>query len=350
MIKCVIWDLDNTIWDGVLSETGDVKLRDEIKHVLEFYNERGIVNSISSRNDFDAAMEKLEAFDIARYFILPQISWRPKSESVKTILKALHFRAENMLFIDDNPFERDEVKAGVPQIRVDDGSDLKGLLSMEGAQTGLTSLEAKERLKMYRLEEKRIQDREEFWGNETEFLRSCAIGVQLSFAMPEDLQRIKELVERTNQMNSTGIRYTLEEIENMMNSSRYTVYVAKVEDRYGSYGRSGLVIIEKELEKRRYEINLLIVSCRLMGKGIAQTLMHYAYSEALKENMAVLHCPFKRNRYNRQMILLYTMNGFRRIRTMEDCDMYELLLNRQAIALPEWIHLSEEPVNGGDGD
>jgi FkbH-like protein len=344
LIKCIIWDLDNTVWDGVLSESGAVKLRTEIHQVLEFYQQKGIIQSICSRNDYEAARERLQYFGIWDYFIYPQISWRAKSESIQLILGNLRFRAENVLFIDDSPFERDEVQTNISGIMVNDGSNLTSLLTIEGVQNGLNSLEARERVTMYKLEEKRIQDKTTFQGNEIEFLHSCSIKINVKVAEIEDLARIKELIDRTNQINSTGIRYELAEIKQMIRSPEYMVYIVKVKDKYGSYGRSGLIILERNPGEDLYEIKLLIVSCRLMGKGIAQALLSFVCCQGRESNIAKIRCPFIRNRYNRQMILLYTMNGFELKSAQEEVYIYELQLNRQTVSLPEWIRFTEEDI------
>lgn len=340
MIKCVIWDLDNTIWEGILSENENVKLRDNILEILAFFNERGIINSISSRNDYEAAIAKLNEFCLLEFFILPQISWADKSKGVKEILENLHLRSQNVLFVDDNPFERDEVKFAFPDINVHDGSDLKSLMHYGENNSGISSSEAKQRIELYMIEEKRILDSKKFQGSNIDFLNCCGIKLSVEMAKEEDINRIRELIERTNQLNSTGFRYTRNEIISMLADDSYSVYVATVWDKYGSYGRSGLIIskINNGLE---FEISLLIVSCRLMGKGIAQALMAYAVLEAKRLGCHTLCCLFKRNAFNRQMILLYTMNGFLLANSINGVDYYKIDITSNSITMPEWISLDE---------
>ena len=107
-IKCVIWDLDNTIWDGTLLEDSSVSLKPRIGEVLEELDRRGILHSIASRNDYDQAMAKLQEFGIADYFLYPEIRWDAKSLSVRLIQEHLNIAYDTLLFIDDQPFERDD--------------------------------------------------------------------------------------------------------------------------------------------------------------------------------------------------------------------------------------------------
>ena len=108
-IKCVVWDLDNTVWDGILLEDASVRLKPRIHHVLDMLDRRGILHSIASRNDRELAMTKLREFGIADYFLYPQIRWDAKSASLSAIQESLNIGYDTMLFLDDQPFERDEV-------------------------------------------------------------------------------------------------------------------------------------------------------------------------------------------------------------------------------------------------
>ena len=109
-VKCVVWDLDNTVWEGVLLEGDDLKLRNDVVAIIKTLDDRGILNAIASRNEFDPAMAQLEAFGIDHYFIYPQINWNPKSESVAQIAKDINIGINTLAFVDDQPFEREEVQ------------------------------------------------------------------------------------------------------------------------------------------------------------------------------------------------------------------------------------------------
>ena len=115
-IKCVVWDLDNTMWEGVLLEQEDVRLRPKLKELIRALDDRGILSSIASKNDHDSAWQRLEALGIAEYFLAPQINWHPKSENVKLIAKKLNIGLDSLAFVDDNPFELTEVGSAIPEV------------------------------------------------------------------------------------------------------------------------------------------------------------------------------------------------------------------------------------------
>lgn len=108
-IKCVVWDLDNTLWDGILTEGDDVQLRDGIIDIIKTLDERGILQSVASKNNFEDAYKKLEELGVAEYFLYPQINWNPKSEAVKKIAENINLGIDSFAFIDDSEFEREEV-------------------------------------------------------------------------------------------------------------------------------------------------------------------------------------------------------------------------------------------------
>lgn len=108
-IKCVVWDLDNTVWNGVLIEDAKVTPRDGIKEIIETLDERGILQSIASKNDAGCALAKLRELGLDEYFIYPQINWGNKSSSVKEIAKSINIGIDTLALIDDQAFERDEV-------------------------------------------------------------------------------------------------------------------------------------------------------------------------------------------------------------------------------------------------
>src|SRR5690554_3135807 len=121
-IKCVIWDLDHTIWEGILMEDSTVRLHDHIVEVIETLDQRGILQSIASRNEHDVAMEKLKQLGIDHYFIYPQINWNNKSASIQSIVESINIGMDTIAFIDDQPYEREEVNFHHPDVLCIDAS------------------------------------------------------------------------------------------------------------------------------------------------------------------------------------------------------------------------------------
>ena len=123
-IKCVVWDLDHTLWKGVLIEDRNVTLRDDIRSLLQILDQRGILSSIASKNDHDTAWKQLQALGLSEYFLFPQINWNPKSQNVRTIASKLNIGLDSIAFVDDNPFELDEVKAALPSVTCINANDI----------------------------------------------------------------------------------------------------------------------------------------------------------------------------------------------------------------------------------
>ena len=149
-IKCVVWDLDNTLWDGVLVEDGPTKLRlkPQVAAIIESLDQRGILHSIASKNNAGEALEAVERFKLKDYFLYPQISWQPKSQAIKRIAEQLNIGLDTLLFVDDSPFELEEVKTVCPEVRILNAAHYRTLLGMKECQVPVTA-ESRERRKMY---------------------------------------------------------------------------------------------------------------------------------------------------------------------------------------------------------
>ena len=163
-VKCVVWDLDNTMWDGILVEDGPEKLRLKpgIAEVIRELDGRGILNSIASKNNHDEALQVLKRFELDDYFVFPQISWSPKSQALKTIANDLNIGLNTLLFIDDSNFELQEIRAACPDVRVVPAADYRALPAMEICQVPVTE-EAKGRRKMYQVDMIRQATASSFW-------------------------------------------------------------------------------------------------------------------------------------------------------------------------------------------
>jgi FkbH-like protein len=130
-VKCVVWDLDNTVWEGILSEDRDVKLKSGIKDILRILDERGILQSVASKNEYDDAIKKLQEFGIDEYFLYPQISWNSKAESVRAVAEAINIGIDTLAFVDDQITEREEVGFSYPEVLLIDALKYMEIPQME---------------------------------------------------------------------------------------------------------------------------------------------------------------------------------------------------------------------------
>ena len=319
-IKCVVWDLDNTLWDGVLLEDDDVTLRPAAVEAIRALDERGILHSIASRNDHATAMEKLERFGLAEYFLHPQIGWNAKSESVAAIATALNIGVDTFAFVDDQPFEREEVAFVHPKVLCVDAQDVAELMTAPEFVPAQVTRDARARREMYRSSLRRDEAEREWDGSGNEFLATLGMVFTISDATDADLPRAHELTVRTNQLNSTGVTYSLSDLEAYARSSDHRVLMAELDDKFGAYGRIGLALIECGAEV--WTLKLLLMSCRVMSRGVGTVLLNHIMRLA-RDHGVRLRAEFRKTDRNRAMFVTYRLAGFREVEADGDIKFLE---------------------------
>lgn len=272
-IKCVIWDLDNTMWEGILVEDGQEKLRlrPGIAEVIRSLDKRGILHSVASKNNGDDAMQAIKGFGLSEYFLYPQISWRPKSESIKVIANALNIGMDTLLFVDDSPFELQEVLAACPGVNVLEASKYREIPEMKACKVKVTAASTSRR-GFYQVETQRKAAAEGFGDDYLSFLRDCKIRLKISRLTNESLDRVHELATRTNQMNFSGNRYDLDLLRKVISTPHLNTFVLTCEDRFGNYGTIGFSIVD-EREPRMTD---LMFSCRVQSKRVEHAFLAFA--------------------------------------------------------------------------
>ena len=290
-IKCVVWDLDNTIWSGILSEDNSVQLRGEAVDIIKELDRRGILNSIASKNNMTEAVEKLSDFGILDYFLCPQINWGMKSDSVRNISKILDIGIDTIAFIDDMEFERSEVEHSIPMVRVFDANNLNSLITNTGVDVPVTEA-ALIRRQSYREIAERNADLARYQGDLEGFVRNCEIKVLLETPRDMDFGRCNELIQRTNQLNLSGKRLSFEEMKELFTRSNVLSQSIRVSDKFGDYGLVGLAIFSIDNDKKKAELNHFVLSCRAARKLIEQSYFEYmiSYLETVGIEKLVVHC------------------------------------------------------------
>lgn len=334
-IKCVVWDLDNTVWMGTLLEDSRVVLREGVVDIIKTLDSRGILQSIASKNEYKTAMEKLEEFGISQYFLYPQINWQPKSSSIKEIVEKINIGMDTIAFIDDQLFEREEVRYSLPDVLCLDVSVLAELLDMPEMNPRFVTEDSKIRRLMYLSDMERDRQEEVFTGTKEEFLASLNMVFTISTVKEGDLQRAEELTVRTHQLNTTGYTYSYEELDNFRKSKDHKLFIAGLEDKFGTYGKIGLALVECRPEE--WVIKLLLMSCRVMSRGVGTIMLNYIMGLAKEENVH-LKAEFVRTDRNRMMYITYKFAGFKEIE--EDGNFIVLENNLEQIqSVPEYIRL-----------
>lgn len=278
--KCIIWDLDNTIWNGVLVEGGPEKLtlKPGIVNVIRTLDERGILQSVASKNDHDEALQALKRFGLDEFFLCPQISWRPKSEGIEAVARQLNIGMDSLLFVDDQRFELEQVRTAYPEVRVLESNQYQMLPAMKECQVPVTS-ESRRRRAMYQVEAARREVEKGFGSDYRAFLRDCQIELLIEPLTLENLDRVHELTQRTNQMNFSGKRYKRQTLEDLLAVPHIDTYVLSCEDRFGSYGIVGFSIVDI----REPRMTDLMFSCRIQSKRIEHAFLGYIIGKCIRE-------------------------------------------------------------------
>lgn len=332
-IKCVVWDLDHTLWDGILLEGDDVRLRQGVVEVIKELNRRGILHSIASRNEHELAMAKLREFGVEEYFLYPEINWNPKSLSVQAIAKSLNLGLDTFAFVDDQVFERQEVSFALPEVLCIDADDLHRIPGMPRMMPRFITSESQLRRQMYLADIERNKIENEFAGTNEEFLATLGMVFRIKPADEGDLQRAEELTARTHQLNTTGYTYSYDELNEFRQSTEHLLLVASLDDKYGTYGTIGLSLIE--LGAAFWTVKLLLMSCRVMSRGVGTIMMNYIMAQA-KQAHARLRAEFIPTDRNRMMYVTYKFGGFKKVATRGDLVILENDLN-YIQPLPDYV-------------
>lgn len=330
--KVVVWDLDNTLWEGVLLEGGGAELREGAAEVVRALDGRGILQSIASRNEPGPALARLDALGLGGFFLAPQIHFGDKSTSLATIGEALGLPASAFVLVDDQPFERDEVRHVSPEVMTLAADDLRAILGLPELSPREVTADAQKRRPMYQAELVRREAEANFGGAPAEFLEALGLRLTVAIAREEDLARAEELTLRTHQLNTTGKSHSRAELASRLMRPEHDVWVARLEDRYGDYGTIGLALVERsggedvytqdkkcvhtpggepgDQGERAHRIELFLLSCRVLSRGIGAPFLHVLADEA-RRSRAKLFARFVPNEVNRQMRVAYGLFGFR---------------------------------------
>ena len=299
-VKCVVWDLDGTLWDGILAENGvqGIHLKKGIIDIIRELDARGIVNSICSKNYENEVLEVLRHFGIEEIFVCPVISWNAKSQGIKKIARALDIGLDTFVFVDDSFFELNEVKVNCLSVRTCNVKDIEEYIKKDFFDVPITE-ESRNRRKSYQDIVARNQDAENF-DDITDFLKSCNMTAFIHEPNEEELLRCYELIQRTNQLNISAERLSFEEIKEIVSSEKYDCYRIKVSDKYGDYGLVGFAVFNV-LDKENLVLNHFVFSCRAARKRIEQGFFEYIIERYKQKGYKHLILTCKRTERNQLM-------------------------------------------------
>jgi len=288
-IKCVAWDLDNTIWSGTLSEDGvyNLALKEDVINTIRELNNKGIINTIVSKNDSQDAIKALKHFGIDDLFICYAINWGSKSENIKMLSNATNISLEYFAFIDDSLRERLEVKYDLPEIRVFSNTHIE-FITKDSIFNPPLSRESIKRRDYYRQEwcRKTILDDNKI--DYDQYLEHLKIELCISRVrtFKDSGDRCLELLSRSNQLNLRTIRYTKNEFVKLLEEPDYVCFKINANDKYGDYGQIGFV--SSQIQKHIMEIKDFVISCRIARRCIEQTIIYSMVQYAKEQGCHIL--------------------------------------------------------------
>lgn len=273
-IKLVIWDLDDSFWTGTLSE-GEISTPLQNIKLVNRLTDIGIVNSICSKNDLEPVQKKLKELGVLDQFVFMSVNWEPKGGRIKQMISDMQLRPVNVLFIDDNPSNLEEARFFCPELMTMSPENLPELFQ-EALGCNKEDLSHK-RLIQYRILEEKQNQKKQFVSNE-EFLYSSNIQVSFGQDCSANLERIHDLVWRSNQLNFTKVRSTKEELRELFADKSVNCGYVRVSDRFGDYGITGFYALKDK------KLIHFCFSCRTLGMGIEQ----YVYGKLGRPELQIV--------------------------------------------------------------
>lgn len=303
--KCLILDLDNTVWGGVVGDDGWENIQvghglgigkafSEFQQWVKKLKNRGIIVCVCSKNDEDKAKEPFEKnpemvlkLDDISVFVA---NWENKADNIRTIQSILNIGFDSMVFLDDNPFERNMVRENVPGVTVpelpeDPGEYLEYLYTQNLFETASYSSADKDRTKQYQVEAQRVANAKKFT-NEGDFLKSLEMVSEVSGFTSFNTPRVAQLSQRSNQFNLRTVRYTEDQITAIENDPKQKGFAFTLEDKFGDNGLIAVVILQ-EKDPETLFIDTWFMSCRVLKRGMENftlnTIVEYAKANGYKK-------------------------------------------------------------------
>jgi FkbH-like protein len=343
-IKCCVFDLDNTLWNGILREDGPsgVAPRWNVIDALNDFESRGILLAICSKNDPHEIehLPKLLGLAVFNKIVSKKINWLPKSHNLKEIAKELNIAIDSLAFFDDNPRERAEVALNCPNVRVFTDNDIINVLNYpEFEPIGGLTKEAFTRTNKYLEQAKRKEEESNIdLGNYEIFLKSSKFELKLERPCAGDFSRVEELIQRSNQLNATMLRTNKESLLEMYrNEDHFRFFIADLNDKFGSYGLIGIIVAEK-LSTNDWQVLELAFSCRAMGRKVEHALINHLSKEAKREGANQILLNFVKTEKNQEILKILTELDFHNItNSQHDPLVLSRNINNSNLQISSWF-------------
>ena len=356
--KAVVVDLDNTLWGGVIGEDGidGIKIGREypgaaflaLQRALLDLHRRGVILAIASKNDERDALDVLDRHpgNLLRreHFAAHEIGWNPKPESLRRIAAELNIGLDSLVFVDDNPAEREAVRRELPQVLVVElpqdpmqyAASLRALPCLERVRV---SSEDRDRGRQYAEQRSRAAYKTSAATLE-DYYRSLEMIVEIAPLGDANRARISQLTQKTNQFNLSTRRYDEAALAALAAEDATRVYGCSVRDRFGDNGLVGVVIVRDR--SPAFEIDTLLLSCRVIGRTIETAMLSYVATQARRAGARSLRGWFVPTAKNEPAADFYSRHGFEQVEARDGASLWQCDLLRTQIEWPEWLARASE--------
>jgi len=339
--KCIVLDLDNTLWGGVIGEEGMAGIALSLhapgsyfiafqQALLDLYH-RGIILAINSANNPTDAFEVLQSHPnmILRmnHFAAMRVNWEDKVDNMRSLAQELNIGLDSMIFLDDNPTNRSAMRQFLPEVEtpelpVNPAQYAQFLLALPYFEPGAITDEDKMRGNLYVTERLR-RAHEQTFPDRDAFLQSLKLTMQVYKDDPSALERLSQLSEKTNQFNTHKIPLTVDQLKSYLEDDNHIVLYGRITDAFGDYGITAFALIRKETCK--WVIESLLMSCRVLGRGLEQAFLYAVAREAISAGVSKLcidFIPTEKNKPAAEFVETFFKGN---------------ALDPQRVSLPSWV-------------
>jgi FkbH-like protein len=357
--KCLVCDLDNTLWGGVVGEDGPDGIRlgvdypgaayVELQRAVLDLHRRGVILAVCSKNNQEDALPVLAGHPhmLLRpgHFAAMRIDWNDKAAGLRAIAAELNIGLDSLVLMDDNPVECENVRRQLPEVGVlhldgDPTSFAERLRRLSCFERLALSTEDRDRGGLYASQRLRAE-LERASGSLEDFQRSLQMRVEVAPLGAATLARAAQLTQKTNQFNLTTRRYAEAQMAALAADPRRRVLTAAVRDRFGDQGIVGLVIVETSPEV--WVLDTFLLSCRVIGRAVETVLLATVAEQARAGGATLLRGHFIPTPKNAPAAGVYETHGFRRTAEVNGTTEWELDLRHSKLACPDWIERVPSP-------
>jgi FkbH-like protein len=351
--KCLVLDCDNTLWGGIVGEDGLEGITCDTTYPGSCYralqeealnlHRRGVILALCSKNNEADVMQVLrEHPDMVlreEHFAITMVNWDDKVTNLRRIAAELNIGLDSLVFVDDNPFETNYIAEHLPDVAVIPlTSNLAGHRAAL-ARCGLfdtlsVSDEDRKRTQMYRSDRQR-KELERSTGSLAEYLAGLKTRAEFGPPRRTEIARVAQLTQKTNQFNLTTRRYSEGEITALAGGADSEVMRLSAGDKVSDLGLVGVAITRYRGEVA--EIDTFLMSCRALGRGLEDGLLHIVADNARRRGAATVRGVFRKTKKNDLCVDFYARNGFVRTESTPEGSVFELPLDRPLPEFPGWI-------------